>query len=108
MVDDAVARGLSSAGRWLRNNFAVLQWVIVAAIAAGIGYAVYDSRSIKRAEAASSDLMKGMASERGRIAAGTSSKGEEDNPDDPTPVFKSVEEKRETALASYRKVATSY
>ena len=109
MVDDAVARGLSSASRWLRNNFGVLQWIIVAAIAAGIGYAVYDNRSIKRAEAASSELIKGTISEHGRVVAGsTTSKGEEENPDDPTPTFKSVEEKRETALASYRKVTSSY
>ena len=108
MVDDAVARGLSSASRWLRSNFGVLQWFIVGAIALGIGYAVYENRSIKRAEAASSDLMKGTMSERGRVVAGTTAKGEEDSPDDPTPVFKSVEEKRETALTSYRKVATTY
>jgi tetratricopeptide (TPR) repeat protein len=108
MVDDAVARGLSSAGRWLRSNFGVLQWLFVGAIALGIGYWVYDGRSAKRAEAASSDLMKGTLTERGRIVAGSTAKGEEDNPDDPTPVFKSVDEKRETALASYRKVATTY
>src|SRR6185503_6609304 len=83
-------------------------WVIVAGIAGGIGYAVYDSRLTKRAEAASADLIKGTLSERGRVVAGTTSKNEEENPDDPTPVFKSTEEKRETALASYRKVVTSY
>jgi predicted negative regulator of RcsB-dependent stress response len=108
MVDDAVARGLSSAGRWLRSNFGALQWVFVGAVAVGVGYAVYDNRSIKRAEAASADLMKGTSSEGGRIVSGTTSKGEGDNPDDPTPVFKSVEEKREAALASYRKVTTSH
>jgi hypothetical protein len=107
MVDDALARGMSGAGRWLTKNFGVLQWLIVAAIAGGIGYVVYDNRSIKRAEQASAELIKATASERGRIVAGSTSK-EEDNADDPTPVFKSVEEKRETALASYRKVTTSF
>ena len=34
-----------------------------AAIAGGIGYSVYDSRSTKRAEAASSDLLKGTLTE---------------------------------------------
>jgi tetratricopeptide (TPR) repeat protein len=108
MVDDAVARGLAGAGRWLRNNFGVLQWIIVGAIAVGIGYAVYDNRSIKRAEAASSELLKGTNSERGRVVAGTTSKGEEENPDDPTPTFKSIEEKREAALVAYRRVTSSY
>jgi hypothetical protein len=108
MVDDALARGFSGANRWLRKNFGALQWVIVAAIAGGVGYAVYDNRSIKRAEAASADLLKGTLSERGRVVAGTTVKNDEENPDDPTPVFKSTDEKRETALASYRKVTTTY
>lgn len=108
MVDDALARGMSGAGRWLKSNFGVLQWVIIAAIAGGIGYTIFDSRSIKKAEAASSDLMKGANSERGRVVAGSSAKGEDDSADDPTPVFKSNDEKRETALAAYRKVASTY
>jgi hypothetical protein len=108
MVDDALARGMSGAGRWLTSNFGMLQWVIIAAVVGGIGYTVFDNRSIKKAEAASSDLMKGTNSERGRVVAGSSAKGEEESADDPTPVFKSNEEKRETALASYRKVATTY
>jgi predicted negative regulator of RcsB-dependent stress response len=108
MVDDAVARGLSGGARWLKKNFGVLQWFIIAAIAGGIGYAVYDSRLTKRAEAASAELLKGTLTERGRVVAGTTSKNDEENADDPTPVFKSAEEKRETALASYRKVTTTY
>jgi hypothetical protein len=108
MVDDALARGMSGAGRWLKSNFGLLQWVIIAAVVGGIGYTVFDNRSIKKAEAASSDLMKGANSERGRVVAGSSAKGEEESADDPTPVFKSNEEKRDTALASYRKVATAY
>jgi tetratricopeptide (TPR) repeat protein len=108
MVDDALARGMSGSARWLKTNFGVLQWFILAAIAGSIGYAVYDNRSIKRSETASGDLIKGVLNERGRVVAGSTAKGEDDNADDPTPVFKSTEEKRETALASYRKVATTY
>jgi predicted negative regulator of RcsB-dependent stress response len=108
MVDDAIARGMSGAARWLKANFGVLQWVVLTAIVGGIGYSVYDNRSIKRAEAASADLIKGTTSERGRVVAGSSAKGEEESTDDPTPVFKSVEEKREAALVSYRKVTASH
>jgi predicted negative regulator of RcsB-dependent stress response len=109
MVDDALARGMAGGGRWLKKNFGTLQWVIVGAIAAGIGYAVYDHRMDKRAEQASGELMKGALSERGRIA-GTSAppKPEEDTVEDRTPVFKSADERRETALASYHKVVSSY
>jgi predicted negative regulator of RcsB-dependent stress response len=108
MVDDALARGMSGAGRWLKANFGTLQWVVMAAIVGSIGYGIYDNRSIKRAEAASADLIKGTESERGRVVAGSSAKGQEDSADDPTPVFKSVEEKRESALVSYRKVTASH
>jgi tetratricopeptide (TPR) repeat protein len=108
MVDDALARGMAGTGRWLRANFATIQWVIVGLILLGIGYAVYDYRTIKRAEAASADLIQGTIAEKGRISGTSASKPEEDVPDDPTPVFKSVDERRDTALASYRKVTAAY
>jgi len=108
MVDDALARGLESTSRWLRTNFGTIQWVIIAGILAGIGYAAWDYRSTKRAEAASSELIKGTVAERGRITGATSPPKPEDEPEDPTPVFKSADEKRDTALASYRKVTSSY
>ena len=64
----------------------------------------------KRAEQASAELMKGVTSERGRISgASTPAKPpEEDGVEDPTPVFKSADERRETALASYKKVVSTY
>jgi hypothetical protein len=108
MVDDALARGTASAGRWLKKNFGALQWAIVGLIVAGAGYAAYDHRSIKRSEAASGELIKGTVAEKGRISGGSQSKPEEELPDDPTPVFKSVDERRDTALASYRKVTSTY
>jgi hypothetical protein len=107
MVDDALARGFASTGRWLKKNFGAIQWAIVAAIVAGAGYAAWDHRSIKRSEAASGELIKGTVAEKGRIAASTS-KPEETPSDDPTPTFKTVDEKRDTALASYRKVTSTY
>jgi hypothetical protein len=108
MVDDALARGMANTGRWLKKNFGAIQWVIVAAIVAGAGYAWYDHRSIKRSEAASGELIKATVAERGRISGASQSKPDEGVPDDPTPVFKSVDERRDTALASYRKVSSTY
>jgi tetratricopeptide (TPR) repeat protein len=52
--------------------------------------------------------MKGALSERGRISGAATPPKPEDGVDDPTPVFKSADERRETALASYRKVVSSY
>jgi hypothetical protein len=107
MVDDALARGMAGTGRWLKKNFGALQWAIIAAIVAGAAYTAYDYRAGKRSEAASNELIKGTVAEKGRIA-GSSSKPEEAAPDDPTPVFKSADERRDTALASYRKVTSTY
>jgi hypothetical protein len=108
MVDDALARGMAGGLRWLKKNFGAVQWVVIAAIAGGIGYAIYDSRMDKRAEQASAELMKGTLSERGRISGTATPPKPDDGVDDPTPVFKSADERRETALASYRKVVSSY
>jgi tetratricopeptide (TPR) repeat protein len=108
MVDDALARGSAGAMRWLKKNFGAVQWVILGVIALGIGYAIYDSRMDKRAEQASAELMKGALSERGRISGAATPPKPEDAVDDPTPVFKSADERRETALASYRKVVSGY
>jgi hypothetical protein len=108
MVDDALARGMAGTSRWLRENFGTLQWVIIGAVVLGAGYAAYDYRSVKRAEAASAELIKGTVAERGRISSSSTAKPEEGASDDPTPVFKSADERRDTALASYRKVTSSY
>jgi predicted negative regulator of RcsB-dependent stress response len=108
MVDDALARGMASTGRWLKANFGALQWVFIAAIVAGAAYAAYDRHSIKRTEAASNELIKAAVAEHGRIAGASAPKPEEGAPDDPTPVFKSADERADTALASYRKVTSSY
>jgi tetratricopeptide (TPR) repeat protein len=107
MVDDALARGSVAFGKWLKRNFGVLQWVLVGLVAVGIAYGFYDRGQGRKAEAATSDLVKGALEERGRIAA-PESKSDQPDPDDPTPVFKSVEERRDTALASYRAVTSKY
>jgi len=65
---------------------------------------------VKRADAATGELMKAVLTERGRIVASSSAaKSTEDEvPGDTLPVFKSAEERRDTALATYRKVTSSY
>ncbi len=100
MVDDALARGMAGTGRWLKTNFGALQWVFIGLVVAGVAYAAYDRHTIKRTEAASNELNKATQAERGRITGAS--------PPNPTPVFKSAEERNDTALASYRKVTSSY
>jgi hypothetical protein len=110
MVDDALARGGASLLRWLKRNFGVIQWIILGAAAAGVAYGIYDHYAAKRADRATDELLKAVVTEHGRVVANSSAakSSEEEGPDDKLPVFKSVDEKRDTALASYRKVTTSY
>jgi hypothetical protein len=107
MVDDALARGMVALGKWFKANVGLLQWVLLGAIALGIGYYFYDRSEIKKAEAASTDLMKGALDEQGRILSAEAKSDQQDS-DDPRPVFKSVDERRDTALASYRSVTSKY
>jgi predicted negative regulator of RcsB-dependent stress response len=107
MVDDALARSSSAVGKWIRENFGMIQWVILAGLAAGGGYLFYQSRVDKRDAGATASLMAGVRADHGRVMA------EDKRPDDekeldPTKVFKTAEERTETALAAYKKTATEH
>jgi hypothetical protein len=106
MVDDALARGMASFFKWLRNNTALLQGVVVAAIVLGSGYAYYEHRIEKRDEEVSGALFKGVRTEFGKVSS--TPKTEEELLQDPTPSWKSIEERRTAALGSYRKAVTRH
>lgn len=103
MVDDALARSWSAAGKWVRTNFYVLQWVIVASVVGVAGYMFYVSRSEKKAGSASGTLIAAVEAERGRVMA-EDKRSEEDKRFDPTRVFATPEERADAALASYNQV----
>jgi hypothetical protein len=103
MVDDALARSWSAAGKWLRTNFHILQWVIVAGVVGVGGYMFYVSRTEKKAGSASATLVAAVEAERGRVMA-EDKRSDEDKRFDPTRVFATPEERVEAALASYNQV----
>jgi hypothetical protein len=103
MVDDALARSWSAAGKWLRTNFHILQWVIVAGVVGVGGYMFYMSRTDKKAGSASGTLISAVEAERGRVMA-EDKRSEEDKRFDPTRVFATPEERANAALASYNQV----
>lgn len=107
MVDDALARSASAVGKWLRANFNVIQYVIVAGIVAGGGYAFYASQSEKSTGVASDALNAGVRAERGRVAA-EDKRTDDDKESDPQKVFKTPEERTDNALASFRKVQAEH
>lgn len=105
MVDDALARGMASFIRWLRDHTALMQGAVVVAILAGAGYAYYQHRVEKRAEEVSSALFKGVRSDLGKVTP--SPKTEEEAMQDPAPSWRSPEDRRTAALVSYRKAMTT-
>ena len=107
LVDDALARGVDAGVRWVKGNVNLIQWVVLASLAGAAGWYVYDWRTTKRAESASSELARAVVDERGRI--GEKPKGEEGVADvDPTPWFKSETEKRDVVGKAYEQVASDF
>jgi hypothetical protein len=107
MVDDALARGSSAASKWLRENFTILQWVFLGALAAGGGYLFYQSRVDKTASNATAELMAGVNTDRGRVMA-EDKRTDEEKEGDSLKVFKTADERADTALASYKKVIADH
>lgn len=93
--------------RWAKKNQKAVTAIATAAavaLAGTLGYVAYERRHESQA---SVELAKAIADERGRI--GDPDKEEEpDRPHDPTPIFKTSEDRREAALAGYRAVESKY
>ncbi len=107
MVDDALARSSSAISKWIRENFGIIQWVILGALAAGGGYLFYESRADKNSAAVSDALMAGVNADRGRVMA-EDKRSDEEKELDPAKVFKTSDERSDTALAAYKKVLTEH
>lgn len=103
MVEDALSRMVSGTGRWLKRNFHIVQWGILAGIVALGGTLFYLSRSEEKEAAASAALAAAVAADRGRVLA-EDTRSEEEKEFDPTRTFKTAEERSDTALAAYNKV----
>jgi tetratricopeptide (TPR) repeat protein len=107
MVDDALARSTSAAGKWIRQNFNKLQWVILAALVGTGAFLLYTSQTEKKAAAATSSLFAGVSSELGHVMP-EDKRPDEEKEVDPTKVFKTAEERSEAALAGYRKTIAEH
>ena len=103
MVEDALSRITSGAGRWIRKNFHIIQWVIVGAAVATGGVLFYISRVEKTEGTASGTLADAVAADRGKVLA-EDKRSDEEKELDPSRVFKSADERADTALAAYNKV----
>ncbi|MEO6602229.1 MAG: hypothetical protein ABIQ16_20275 [Polyangiaceae bacterium] len=107
IVDDALARGSAAAGEWLKKNFSVLQWFVIAIIVGWVGYAIYSYRAGRAAELASAKLTTAIRAESARI-------GPEDSKPDPQTgivetrlAYPTDEARLKAAEQQYRAVADS-
>ncbi|MES1178868.1 MAG: tetratricopeptide repeat protein [Myxococcales bacterium] len=107
IVDDALARTSAAAGDWLKKNFAVVQWFIIAGLVGWIGYAIYNYRAGRAAEQASAKLTTAIRAENARIGA------EDSKPDPQTgivetrPAYPTDEARLKAAEQQYRAIADS-
>ncbi|WP_441286556.1 hypothetical protein ACSRUE_29945 [Sorangium sp. KYC3313] len=103
MVEDALSRMSSGAGRWIKTNFHIVQWGVLAAFVATGGVLFYLSRAEKKDAVSSSALVAAVAADRGRVLA-EDTRSEEEKELDVTRTFKTADERSATALAEYNKV----
>jgi hypothetical protein len=107
MVDDALARSSSAVSKWIRDNFGIIQWVILAGLVGGGGYLFYASQAEKSVAGASDALAAGVVADRGRVMP-EDKRSEDEKEASPEKVFKTADERADTALASYRKVSAEH
>jgi predicted negative regulator of RcsB-dependent stress response len=106
IVDDALARSTQAAGEWLKRNFNVIQWFILAGLVGWIGYAIYNYRAGRAAEKASAQLSSAIRAEDARIGASDDTK-----PDpqtgivDTRPAYPTNVDRLQAAEKQYRAIA---
>ena len=104
IVDDALARTTHVVTSWLRSHFTLVQWVVVAGFAGGIGYQVYVHHRGKVEGRTTEALMVGIDQERARVGDEPSEPDPMSGLTDPRPTQKSDDERLRAAEAAYRKV----
>lgn len=107
MVEDSLARGTAAASRWFRENFKIIQWVLIAGALTTAGVLYWVSEEEQTAGVASGDLHAGVAADLGRVVK-EDTRTDEQKKLDPTLVYTSNADRTKAALASYNKVIDAH
>jgi hypothetical protein len=107
MIDDVMARGLASFGKWARRNANNLQTAIGILILAGGAFGTYAWYTTSSSEKASSALFQGVLADRGRVLEKDAPAPKPDE-EPPYPVYRDPNERYDTALAAYRTTAQKF
>ncbi len=93
--------------KWAKKNQSLVGGLVAAAVLGGTGFLGYWGYERKHEADASVLLAKAMDDENGRIGD-PDKEDDPDRPHDPTPIFKTSDDRREAALAGYRDVESKY
>jgi predicted negative regulator of RcsB-dependent stress response len=107
IVDDAFARTSAAAGDWLKKNFAVVQWFIIAGIVAWVGYAIYSYRAGRAAEQASAKLTTAIRAEGARVGPADTKPDPQTGIVETRPAYPTDEARLKAAEQQYRAIADS-
>jgi predicted negative regulator of RcsB-dependent stress response len=105
IVDDALARSSQAAGEWLKKNFNVVQWFILAGLVGWIGYAVYNYRAGRNAEKLSAQLTTAIRAEDARIGSDDSKPDPQTGIVDTRAAYATNAERLQAAEKQYRAIA---
>ena len=101
-VDDAIARSADATGRFVRNQFPWLQWVIVLGFAAVVALLIYNYRQGKDREKLGIRVARALDVATGRIASAEPLQPSDRNLVDSRPEFASEEARTAAALVEWK------
>ena len=107
IVDDALARSSQAAGEWLKKNFNIVQWFVIAAIVGWVGYAVYSYRANRAAEQTSAKLTGAIRAEDARIGPDDSKADPQTGVVETRPAYLTDVDRLQAAEKQYRAIADS-
>ncbi len=101
-VDDALVRSANVTGKFLRENFVWLQWIVIGGLVAGMGLLIFNYKKNVEAEAEGGKVASVLSSQFGRIASAETESPADSRLVDPRPEFSSEEEKEKSALEAWQ------
>lgn len=105
---DALLETAGKAQKWLVNNAKVAGIVAAVAVLVGIGIGVTFWMQHRKNTAASTALDIAVQDAEGRIGDPSKEDDDDNRPKDTSPIFKTVAERQDAALAKFRDVTTKY
>jgi predicted negative regulator of RcsB-dependent stress response len=103
-VDDALVRSADAGVRFLRDNFAWLQWIVIAGAAGAMGFLIFEYRQGVKAEKQGAQLASILGNQFGRIASADPENPSDARLVDPRTEFASEEERHKKAAEAWTKL----